>query len=159
MFIVPAGIRKTGPWVVCLSGIVDTQASTNQFYLDRQANMSVFHSKLGLIISGANSKRQPELATFTEKIKDQMYHMPISSRLRMSEARDRLGLDVNQKEFFLDAKLEIVGHGPPFPCQSQKTCAPYAHVQDCGEIRPQLGAIEPVHVAAQGDQGAGILEK
>ena len=28
-----AAIRKTGPWVVCLSGIVDTPAPTNQFFV------------------------------------------------------------------------------------------------------------------------------
>jgi hypothetical protein len=27
----------------------------------------VYHAKLGLIVSGAHSKRQPELATFREK--------------------------------------------------------------------------------------------
>ena len=33
---------------------------------DRQSAISVYHEKLGLIVSGSNSKRQPELATFTE---------------------------------------------------------------------------------------------
>jgi hypothetical protein len=101
---VPAGIRKTGPWVVCLSGIIATQAVNNQFYLDRQANLSVFHNKLGLIISGANSKRQPELATFREKLADTIYHMPVSSRLEMSDARDRLSLAYNT--FFSDLYVE-----------------------------------------------------
>lgn len=101
---VPAGIRKTGPWVVCLSGIVDTPAVTNQFYVDRQANLSVFHSKLGQIISGANSKRQPELATFHEKIGGVVYHMPLSSRLQMSDERDRLSLAYNS--FFTDLFVE-----------------------------------------------------
>lgn len=89
---VPAGIRKRGPWVVCLSGLISTQAETNQFYLDRQGSVSVFHEKLGLIVTGANSKRQPELATFAGSIGGQIFHMPLSSRLRMSEERDRLGL-------------------------------------------------------------------
>jgi dienelactone hydrolase len=92
---VPAGIRKTGPWVVCLSGLISTQAVTNQFYLDRQGHVSVFHDRLGPIVTGANSKRQPELATFSEKVKDQVYHLPLSSRLRMSDERDRLGLAYN----------------------------------------------------------------
>lgn len=97
---VPAGIRKTRPWVVCLSGLISTQAVNNQFYLDRQGNLSVFHKKLGLIISGANSKRQPELATFLEKTHGQSFHMPISSRLQMGEATDRLSLAYNS--FFCD---------------------------------------------------------
>lgn len=93
---VPAGIRKSGPWVFCLSGIISTQAATSRFYLDRQGHLSVFHQKLGLIITGANSKRQPELATFSEKIGAQVFHLPMSSRLQMSEARDRLALAYNR---------------------------------------------------------------
>jgi hypothetical protein len=45
---VPAGIRKTGPWVICLSGIIATQAPTSQFYLDRQSHLSVFTRSAGL---------------------------------------------------------------------------------------------------------------
>lgn len=97
---IPAGIRKTGPWVVSLSGLISTQAVNNQFYLDRQGNLSVFHEKLGLIITGANSKRQPELATFSEKLLDRVYCMPVSSRLQMSPQRDRLSLAYNT--FFVD---------------------------------------------------------
>src|SRR5262245_16391064 len=39
---VHAGIRKTGPWVVCLSGLIDTPTDS-QFTLDRQGHLSVFH--------------------------------------------------------------------------------------------------------------------
>jgi hypothetical protein len=62
--------------------------------------LSVFHQKLGLIITGANSKRQPELATFSEKLLGQVFHMPLSSRLQMREDRDRLSLAYNT--FFTD---------------------------------------------------------
>ena len=41
---------------------------------------------------------------------------PLEKRLRHL-ARDRLGLGVDQKILFLDTELEIVGHGPPLPCQ------------------------------------------
>jgi hypothetical protein len=97
---IPAGVRKTGPWQVCLSGIMNTQAINSQFYLDRQGHISVFHQKLGLIITGANSKRQPELATFSEKLPGQTVHMPISTRLQMNAERDRLSLAYNT--FFSD---------------------------------------------------------
>ena len=60
---VPAGIRKTGPWIVCLSGLIDAPIDS-QFTLDRQGHLSIYHEKLGLIVTGANSKHQPELATF-----------------------------------------------------------------------------------------------
>jgi hypothetical protein len=88
---VPAGIRKTGPWVACLSGLIDPPVS-NQFMLDRQGHLSIYHEKLGLIVTGANSKHQPELATFLEKTRGEAHHIPLSSRLRMSDQRDRLGL-------------------------------------------------------------------
>ncbi len=91
----PAGIRKTGPWVVCLSGLISTQAVNNQYYLDRQGNLSVFHEKLGVIVTGANSKHQTELATFSEKLQGRVFHMPVSSRLRMSPKEDRLSLAYN----------------------------------------------------------------
>ena len=97
---IPAGVRKTGAWQVCYSGIMNSQAINSQFYLDRQGHLSIFHQRLGLIITGANSKRQPELATFSETLLGQTVHMPISSRLQMSDARDRLSLAYNT--FFSD---------------------------------------------------------
>ena len=103
---VPAGIRKTGPWVICLSGIIATQAPGNQFYLDRQSNLSVFHQKCGLVITGANSKRQPELASIVEEAGGQICHMPMSSRLEMTDREDRLSLAYNT--FFL-----VLGVPPP----------------------------------------------
>jgi hypothetical protein len=99
---VPAGIRKTGPWTVCLSGLIDTPIDS-QFTLDRQGHLSIFHEKLGLIITGANSKRQPELATFLEMSKGQPVTVPLNSRLRMSDARDRLGLGYHT--FFAEAEV------------------------------------------------------
>jgi len=97
---IPAGIRKTGPWQVCLSGIVSTQADNNQYYLDRQSSLSVFHKHLGWIISGANSKHQPELASFSENLGGRIYDTPLSSRLQMSDELDRLSLAYNT--FFAD---------------------------------------------------------
>jgi hypothetical protein len=98
----PAGIRKSGPWTVCLSGLIDTPIDS-QFTLDRQGHVSVYHDKLGLIITGANSRNQPELATFLEKTKDRVTTIPLSSRLRMSDDRDRLGLGYHT--FFAEAEL------------------------------------------------------
>ena len=94
--------------MVSLSGIIDTPAPTSQFYLDRQSRVSVFHNQLGLIISGANSKRQPELATFVEKIEGQVHHLPLSSRLQTSSQGDRLSVSFNS--FFSDLYVD-----PPSP--------------------------------------------
>jgi hypothetical protein len=99
---VPAGIRKTGPWTICLSGLIDTPIDS-QFTLDRQGHMSIYHSKLGLIVTGANSKHQPELATFLEKTKQEVNTVPLSSRLRMSDERDQLSL--GYRTFFAEAAV------------------------------------------------------
>jgi hypothetical protein len=120
---IPAGIRKTGPWVVCLSGLISTQAINNQFYHDRQGNLSIFHARTGLIITGANSKHQPELATFSERLPGQVVHMPISSRLVMGDDQDRLSLAYNTffgdlyvprpSETDLAFRFSITGKGRP----------------------------------------------
>jgi hypothetical protein len=127
---IPAGIRKTGHWVICLSGIVDTPAVNNQYYLDRQSSLSVFHQRLGLIISGANSKHQPEVATFSERFGGKTYHTPVSSRLQMNDIEDRLSLSYNT--FFSDLRVPapadnrvtlrftITGEGTP-PEEAQLT--------------------------------------
>lgn len=92
---IPAGIRKTGPWVITYSGIIVPPVSLNNFFLDRQGNLSIYHEKTGLIVSGANSKHQPELATFTEVIGTDSIHMPVSSYFRMNTGFDRLALAYN----------------------------------------------------------------
>ncbi len=99
---VPAGIRKTGPWTVCLSGLIDTPIDS-QFTLDRQGHLSIYHDKLGLIVTGANSKSQPELATFVDRTKDRVFTIPFSSRLRLGDDRDRLGLGYHT--FFAEAEV------------------------------------------------------
>lgn len=48
-----------------------------------------------MIITGANSKRQPELATFTETIGTDTIHIPVGSRLQMNEKIDKLALAYN----------------------------------------------------------------
>jgi len=158
---IPAGIRKTGPWVVSLSGIIETQAPTVPFYLDRQSNLSVFHQKLGLIISGANSKRQPELATFREKIGTEVYHLPLSSRLKMDDQEDRLSVAFNTffGELFLgppsDKELKfhfaISGKGRP-PDEAFATLQLVLHPGETLETAPGRNIVlgsDPVELSAE----------
>ena len=91
----PAGVRKSGPWVVCLSGIIDTHDFNNRYYLERQGLASVFHQKHGLIITGANSKRQPELAAFSDQLQERTATTPLSSRLEMGGRVDRLSVSLH----------------------------------------------------------------
>jgi hypothetical protein len=100
---VPAGIRKREAWTIALSGLSSAQPVANQFFLDRQCHLSIFHEKLGLIVSGANSKRQPELATFRETVRGRTSHLPISTALRMESGLDRLSLAYNT--FFADLEV------------------------------------------------------
>lgn len=101
---VPAGIRRTAPWTVCLSGLIDVPIDS-QFTLDRQGHVSIHHDQLGLIVTGANSRNQPELATFLEKTKGRQTTIPLNSRLRLASAAnapdDRLGLGYHT--FFAEA--------------------------------------------------------
>lgn len=88
----PAGIRKQDAWVVGLCGIIDTELPLSQWFLDRQANVSLFHERAGLIISGANSKHQPELATLSEKLQGITDTKPLGSRLTQKESGDFLAV-------------------------------------------------------------------
>jgi hypothetical protein len=99
---VPAGIRRTEPWTVCLSGLYDPP-TTSQFTLDRQGNLSIYHDRLGLIITGAGSKYQPELATLMEKAEGVVTTVPENSRLRMTDELDRLGMAY--RTFFVDLRV------------------------------------------------------
>lgn len=99
---VPAGIRRTEPWTVCLSGLHEPP-TTSQFTLDRQGNLSIYHDELGMIITGAGSKHQPELATVMEQAEGEVTTVPRSSRLRMSDALDRLGMAY--RTFFVDLQV------------------------------------------------------
>lgn len=154
----PAGVRKSGPWQWALSGVIDTQAPNSQFYLDRQSHMSIYHREAGLIITGANSKRQPELATFSEIINGALIHLPLSSRLQMGEKGDRLSLGYNT--FFTDLyvtpstdalswRFSISGRGRPGPDTrlNLQLClkSGEALVTESGQ-RVQLG-VEPVELA------------
>ena len=61
---------------------IDEHAGDSQSVLSGSSgNVSVFHQKAGLIVTGAGSKRQPELATFSERLMGQTVYMPISTRL------------------------------------------------------------------------------
>src|SRR5262249_52064837 len=63
----------------------------------------IYHEKLGLIVTGANSKRQPELGTFSERFNDVVNALPLSSRLDTSDNGDQLALSYNT--FFAEIKM------------------------------------------------------
>jgi hypothetical protein len=121
----PAGMRKSGPWMVCLSGLIDAPVDS-QFTLDRQGHVSIFHQRLGLVVSGANSKHQPELATFFDKAGDRVTTIPLSSRLRMNDEEAKLALAYST--FFAEAEL---------PPASDESLTLRWHVTEVGRNRVQ----------------------
>lgn len=118
-----AGARKTGPWVTALSGIIDTPLPRSQWFLDRQVNLSLFHEKAGLIVNGAYSKHQPELATFRESVGNQEWNaQPKGSRLAQEDNQDVLALAFNAFSAELQlpvptadeaiVRVDVSGRGP-----------------------------------------------
>lgn len=104
---VEAGIRRSAPWSYCLSGLFDPPRD-NRFHLLRQGNLGVHHNAIGQIITGANSRDQPELATISEKQSDVVTTVPRIAKLRMSDEGDRLGL--SHRSFFVELHVP-----PPTP--------------------------------------------
>jgi len=117
-----AGVRKKGAWLWSLAGIPSAKRPYSQWFLDRQSTVSVYHDRLGLIISGANSKNQPELASFREIINGVTDYLPADATLRMSDEGDILSLAyqrfyvtiepkrISDKE--MELRYRITGMGP-----------------------------------------------
>lgn len=118
----PAGIRHAAPWSIALSGLSGTAPKASQWFLDRQANVAVHHRTKGIILSGGNSRNQPELATFQERLGAVATRAPLDARLSMSGKGDRLWLAYNR--FFAEIlappptdrqtrlSVTITGRGP-----------------------------------------------
>jgi hypothetical protein len=131
---VAAGIRRVEPWSYCLSGLFDPPRDS-PFHLLRQGNLSVFHDSVGLIVTGANSRGQPELATIMEKQNDVVTTVPSSSRLQMTDAEDRLGM--SHRSFFVDLRV-------PAPTRDRLTFTVDAITRDAlteGGARMQEGRL------------------
>ena len=89
---VPAGIRKTGPWVVCLSGLIDTPIS-NQFTLDRQGHVSVYHERWGWLSpvpTPSTNRSLPRFWSRGNRIRPRSCLQPLADERRSRPARPRL---------------------------------------------------------------------
>jgi hypothetical protein len=86
---------------VALSGQCSPPWPENQFCLDRQALVSVWHERAGLVVDGSNSKFQPELATFWRREDGANHHMP----LHAERAGDANGEGVNYHYAGFDATV------------------------------------------------------
>ena len=88
----------------------DTPPATSQWFLERQANVSVFHEKIGLIVTGAGSRGQPELATIAETVTGRTFHLANDAQLDMTDAVDRLALAYNRFFVSLEVPRPDPGH-------------------------------------------------
>jgi len=106
----PAVVKKQGPWVYSISALVSPPSPLNQFFLDRIAPISLWHSSCRHIIGGGNSKGQPELATFAVKRGNtgRWSRLPLDALLTGSEQADTLC--VAHEGFSL--RLAITPEGP-----------------------------------------------
>ncbi|WP_263409036.1 hypothetical protein [Terriglobus tenax] len=100
-----SGVVKDGPWVIGMSGIMDTPLPRSQWFLDRQSNLSLFHEKTGLILSGANSKHQPQLSTFSEKLENEWVIEPKGTRLAQFQDGSALAIAFNTFSAELSASV------------------------------------------------------
>jgi len=75
------------------------RGAPSRFTLGRQENLSIYHDRLKMIITGAGSKYQPELATIMAKADGVMTAVPRSRQLRMSDELDRLENEPERRRF------------------------------------------------------------
>jgi hypothetical protein len=94
--------RRKPPWYYCLSGF--TAAPTkNRWGLDRQNFISIWHDQVGLIISGENSKGQPEWSNFIFSRAGRPAYVPTNGEVREKNPRDAVILSYEDKK----ASIEI----------------------------------------------------
>ncbi len=86
-------VRRDG-WCVVLSGYYASGRQGNPFVLDRTANLSVFHDRVGLIVGGGNDKSKLDAATF-ELVESSYvwYFPPIGGRARAAGRQGAVELD------------------------------------------------------------------
>ena len=103
-----SAVRKEGPWVVALSGQCSSPWPENQFCLDRQALLSVWHERAGLVLDGSNSKFQPELATFCQGTGKEADHLPLEAAL-LSRDGDEEVLEAHYRGFVATVRVRVPG--------------------------------------------------
>jgi len=97
-----AMVRRKAPWFYCLSGFT-AAPSKNRWSLDRQNFISVWNEQVGLIISGGNSKAQPEWSNFVFSRGGRLVYIPSSGVVREKNPRDAVTLSYEEKK----ASIEI----------------------------------------------------
>jgi hypothetical protein len=95
-------VRRKEPWFYCLSAFT-APPSKNRWSLDRQNFVSVWNEQVGLIISGGNSKAQPEWSNFVFSRGGRLVYIPSNGVVREKNPRDAVTLNYEDKK----ASIEI----------------------------------------------------
>jgi hypothetical protein len=112
-------VERRAPWFAALSAYHGPQGP-NRWIQDRQAHLSVYHDRVGLILSGSNTRLQPAWSTFTVgdpallahrpgdedpdfTVRPGLDHLPASAALRGEE----LGLDLEYGGVPVTVRLEL----------------------------------------------------
>lgn len=102
-----AYLLRRGSWIVCLSGIVSPPWEGNRFFLDRYTYLEVWHEKLGVVIGGGNTKRQPQIAgLLMEPSHSALDFRPRESRITCQA--DTLVLELGFDKFRARKKVAII---------------------------------------------------
>jgi len=100
-------LMRRGSWVVCVSGIISPPWEGNRFFLDRYTYLEVWHEKVGLLLGGGNTKRQPQIATLLmEPSHGALDFWPQESRITTSG--DSLQLELRFQKFRARMKVSII---------------------------------------------------
>jgi hypothetical protein len=95
--------RWKAPWFYCLSGFT-AAPSKNRWGLDRQNFVSVWNEQVGLIISGGNSKTQPQWSNFVfPRAGGRAVYIPSNGVVREKNPRDAVTLSYEDKR----ASIEV----------------------------------------------------
>jgi hypothetical protein len=81
------GTVRRGPWQVGYQALPTRDWHENPFFLDRQSLFSLWHDRCERAVDGSNSKRQPEIGTFTASRTDGAFFdraasLPVGGRWR-----------------------------------------------------------------------------
>jgi len=102
-----ACLIRRGSWVVCLSGIISPPWEGNRFFLDRYTYLELWHEKLGVVIGGGNTKRQPQIAgLLMEPSHGGLDFWPRESRI--TSRGDTLSLELGFDKFRACKKVAII---------------------------------------------------
>jgi len=95
-------VRRKSPWFYCLSAFTAVP-NKNRWGLDRQNFVSVWNEQVGLIISGGNSKSQPEWSNFVFVRGGHPAYIPSNAVVREKNPRDAVTLSYEGKK----ASIEV----------------------------------------------------